>query len=94
MAREEVEPYWYPQQEPMVSTDVLQGLYLIQQAQLQQQEPKPFWDDDFMYTPTGSHLAPVQEAGFEAHSCLYEAIAMYLGLDNESKPITTLRRYC
>eukprot|EP00975_Prorocentrum_lima_P064135 12895678-Prorocentrum_lima.AAC.1 len=47
-----------------------------------------------MYTPTGSHLAPVQEAGFEAHSCLYEAITMYLGLDNESKPITTLRRYC
>eukprot|EP00975_Prorocentrum_lima_P013373 2838693-Prorocentrum_lima.AAC.1 len=38
MAREEVEPYWYPHQEPMESTDVLQGLYLIQQAQLLQQE--------------------------------------------------------
>eukprot|EP00975_Prorocentrum_lima_P046533 9726183-Prorocentrum_lima.AAC.1 len=61
MSAEIVEPYWYPDQPPMETSELLQGLFQLHQGELQHQEPTQFWDDDFLHTPNGRQMVPVHE---------------------------------
>eukprot|EP00975_Prorocentrum_lima_P028677 6026438-Prorocentrum_lima.AAC.1 len=74
--------------------ELLQGMRQLQQEDLQDGVPRPFLDEELLYTPHGTPPEQVREAGFEHHSCLYEAVAMYLGMGTEDKPVSAMRRHC
>eukprot|EP00975_Prorocentrum_lima_P042700 8967656-Prorocentrum_lima.AAC.1 len=49
-------------------------------------EPAPFWDEGQPSTPRGTLVRSGKEHGFEKHSCLYEAVAKYLGMRERDNP--------
>eukprot|EP00975_Prorocentrum_lima_P012376 2623232-Prorocentrum_lima.AAC.1 len=54
----------------------------------------PFWDEVESSTPRGTPVQTGKEHGFEKHSCLYEAVAKYLGMREGDNPVSTLRCQC
>eukprot|EP00975_Prorocentrum_lima_P067970 12918036-Prorocentrum_lima.AAC.1 len=60
MSAEIVEPYWYPDQPQMETSELFQGLCQPHQGELQHQEPIQFWDN-FLHTPNGRQMVAVHE---------------------------------
>eukprot|EP00975_Prorocentrum_lima_P069390 12926113-Prorocentrum_lima.AAC.1 len=56
--------------------------------------PTPFWDVGMPSATLGNPAPTGKEHGFDKHSCLYEAVATYLGLREQDHPVSTLRRQC
>eukprot|EP00975_Prorocentrum_lima_P040822 8573701-Prorocentrum_lima.AAC.1 len=76
------------------TTQLLQGMEQFRKEAQGGAVPHPSWNEELLYTPRGTPLHTGKEAGFEKHSCLYEAVAMYLGMRAEDKPVSTLRFHC
>eukprot|EP00975_Prorocentrum_lima_P063006 12888883-Prorocentrum_lima.AAC.1 len=74
--------------------ELLQGMAQFRASETHGAEPVPFWDKGEPSATLGTHVPTGKELGFDKHSCLYEAVATYLGLREQDHPVSTLRRQC